>query len=186
MQQDRTDIVLHMPVIEDYASKSSFVLELGCDTGNGSTRAIARGLLRSSADDKLHIGVDLNNIALVPDLGDNMIEPWWHYVVGDTRDERTLEKVKAIAGDRKADLIFIDTDHTYDCMKAELSLWENLAKDTTIWLFHDTWMLGAYNHMTDAIIQFSESNPQWKYVDLSRENNGLGALFPKSTVENRL
>lgn len=64
-------------------------------------------------------------------------------------------------------------------MKSELNLWKDLAKDTTIWLFHDTWMDGTYNHMTDAIIQFSESNPQWKYIDLSKENNGLGALFPR-------
>ena len=77
------------------------------------------------------------------------------------------------------DLIFIDTVHTYEHLKKELELWEPLAVGDCKWLFHDTWMGGVYNPMTDAIKEFARnSNGKWEYSDITRECNGLGALLP--------
>ena len=171
---DQSDVEIHMPYMKEAASKAGFVLELGAGHGNGSTRALSRGLNASSNPDKLMISID---------QWDEKPEekppfPWWHELHGDTRSYLVLKHVQDLSGERKADVIYIDTDHTYVHLQRELEVWRNLAHPETIWIFHDTWMSGFYNPMTDAIKEFAAANPPLFYVELSRESHGLGGMRP--------
>lgn len=174
MTPDREDIALHLPVLEKYASKASSVLEIGCECGDGSTRAFIRGLVASKAVDKIMVSVDMKDFI---NAEDRPTVPFWHFYKGNSMLDSTFEEVNKIADGRKFDIIFIDTEHNYDVLKRELEVWKSASKPTTAWLFHDTYMQEKYNHMTDAIKEFASVNTSWEYKDLSIKCNGLGALI---------
>ena len=172
LEEDQPDIALHMPLLEDLASKAAVILELGVGKGNGSTRAFARGIAKSPREDKLYVSVDFDadRPHECPDL------PYWHMVYGRTEDPRTAAKVFNIIGGRKVDVIFIDTHHTYEQMQAELALWGSFASKETVWLAHDIQMFGSYNHMTDAIKDYCVEHPEWEYVEITPDSHGLGMM----------
>jgi len=166
------EIFEHMPTIRDVAHNATSILELGPFWGAGSTAAIRQGV---------EAGACKNWV--VVDVVDN-IHPWlrphcpqWQLVLGDSSSVETFQKVKFVGC--KFDFIFIDTVHTYKHLKRELELYSALATDRCTWLFHDTWMGGVYNPMADAIKEFAASSDGlWEYADVSKKNNGLGALTP--------
>lgn len=167
-----------MPIMEEYASKSAYVLEIGCGTGDGSTTSFTQGLEKRGGDDRLYISVDNNYdpnsvFQLFSQFRPNV--PYWHFVSGDSTKPETREAVEQIAGERKPDIIFIDTIHDYEHMSRELAVWGSYAHDGTIWLFHDTYMFGVYNHMTEAIKGFAQANG-WEYWDISTEMHGFGGM----------
>jgi cephalosporin hydroxylase len=174
--EDNVDIAPHMPMLEEFASKACFILEIGCGAGNGSCRAFRRGLARSpiSPELKLHISIDINE---AHPAYDRPTEDYWFKVSGDSRTKEVYDEVLDVIvkqlGDGVPDIIFIDTDHNYEQMKAELELWGRLAHSSTIWLFHDTWMMGPYNHMTDAIKEYAAAH-NLVYKDLATYSHGLG------------
>jgi cephalosporin hydroxylase len=173
--EDNVDIAPHMAMLEEFASKAGFILEIGCGAGNGSCRAFRRGLAGSpiSPELKLHISIDINT---EHPAYDRPTEPYWFKVDGDSRNYATFEKVLDILNSSvplTPDIIFIDTDHTYEQMKAELELWDRIATSHTIWLFHDTFMGGPYNHMTDAIKEYAAAHGL-VYKDLATHSHGLG------------
>lgn len=165
------DIAAHMPVLTEYARNASFVLELGIGQGDGSTAALVQGLMESKAVNPLMISVDREAEGFVRPAA-----PFWCFVQGDTTDKETMIDVGELSWGRSADLIFIDTEHTPEQIWRELSLWNWLASRSTIWLFHDTWMMGEYNPMTDAIKEYAARNG-WRYDDLSKESHGLGRMM---------
>jgi len=170
--EDREDILLHMPTITKLVANKKVILEIAPDFGNGSTKAILKGV----SPDAVWVSVDITdhiNSECRPQI------PNWKIVEGDSRHLATMNKVKELLGEKKADFIFIDTIHEKAFLAEELKVWYELTDDSTLWLFHDTWMLGNYNTMTDAIKEFAEQYKfQWNYIDLSEECNGLGALIP--------
>lgn len=168
---DREDILLHMPVISKLVRGKKVILEIAPDTGNGSTRAIANGI----SSEAIWISVDITD-HIMEELRPTFSN--WHMVVGDSREATTANKVKEILGNRKADFIFIDTIHDKGFLAKELGVWAELATPDTLWAFHDTWISGQYNPMTDAAKEFAQQFPQWEYRDLSTECNGFGALIP--------
>lgn len=170
-EHDQDDIAVHMPFLEECAANATIILEIGVGHGNGSTRAFARGLERSTHFGKYHIGVDC-------DEARPQIKPsyaYWHEVHGPSEAPTTRYKVQDILGERYADIIFIDTDHTYEQMQKELPIWSKVAGTKTLWIFHDTWMNNTYNTMTDAIKEFAQANG-WTFIDHSREAHGLGLM----------
>jgi len=171
----RDDIKLLLPILADRTKGADFILEIGCAFGDGSTTVFKKLMEENRRKNKLYISVDLEDV-IIPEY--RPVGSWWHLVLGDSRKLETLQKVQDIAKNKLADVIFIDTEHNYNIMEKELEVWKNISHDKTIWMFHDTWMSGKYNPMTDAIKKFVERNPRWRYEDLSEENNGLGALIP--------
>ena len=180
---DTIEMVPLLPIIEQYAEKATVAIDIGVCKATGSTRYIRKGMEKNPAKDKIFIGIDIK------DEREDFFEQrdWEHYILGDSRDEKTLLKVGKILQDRDkkicpngADLIMIDTVHEYEFIKKELELWKQLAHAKTVWLFHDTWMFGTYNHMTDAIKEFAEASGIWEYVDITQEAHGLGMLKPKN------
>lgn len=166
-----TDIANFCPILTEFAKENSFIIELGPAKGDGSTHAFELGLKRNRNQDKLFISVDHRDyMEIKPKV------PYWHLILGDSRDFTTRELVKGFCGNRKPDLIFIDTHHTYEQMQQELKTWSKIAsKKHTKWLFHDTYMMGEYNHMTDAIKEFAQENGLI-YADLKSEAHGLGFM----------
>lgn len=170
------NIAAHMPVLEEYARNCRVLIEIGAELGTGSTHAFRCGfeanLLRSR-----WVTVDWKD-RIVPECRPRC--PFWHFVLGDSRSTLTALSVEKQLDNFQADLIFIDTDHTCEQMKIELSVWSRLASSTCHWLFHDTHMNGRYNPMTDAIKRFAEASGVWEYEQLSEECHGLGTLKPRS------
>jgi len=173
---DQVDVAKFMPFMEALASRSTYVLELGVGNGNGSTRAFLRGLKRSAATGKLFISVD-NDTTRPQERPD--VE-YWYPVYGDSRDQDTLLKVDLISMSRPPDVLYIDTEHTYEQMQRELEVWSPLAAFNTLWMFHDVHMLGTYNHMTDAIKEFAERTGKWVYQTMDEDSHGLGLMTWKT------
>ena len=80
---------------------------------------------------------------------------------------------------RRFDIIFIDTNHSYDHTLKELerfSAWTNLI------ICHDTKVDSDVPHVVQqAIDKFLESNPEWKNVEVSGTPLGLGILYKTMT-----
>lgn len=175
MLPDQSDVEVLMPIMEEYASKCGVILELGCGLGNGSTRALIRGLEKSSHPTKCMISVDSEEDRPheVPTV------PWWFMIHGKTEDRMTAEKARTLLYSHcqrlTADLIYVDTEHTFEQIIKELWVWSMFSTDRTIWLFHDTWMFGVYNTMTDAIKQYAETFG-WIYEDITKDSHGLGMM----------
>jgi len=177
---DQGEMIYHMAYLEEMASKCSVIVEIGCGHGNGSTRAFERGLRRTThpAGAKLFVSVD--NKPQQPEVRPTI--PCWYKVTGDSRDPMSMMSVDALIAESRpclVSLIYIDTDHTYEQLAEELPVWERLATESTIWLFHDTFMNGVHNHMTDAITDFCKSHPEWEYVEVTKESHGMGMMRRK-------
>ena len=66
------------------------------------------------------------------------------------------------------DLLFIDTDHTYEQLRAELELHGNRAGRFVI--FHDT---ETFPEMLPAIAEWTRRSPEWHLREHFRHQNGL-------------
>lgn len=179
----------HMGRLADLAAKAAVIVEVGVACCTGSTHAFDVGLRSRKSGGVLHIGVDLF------DALDQDWEPkyrWFRYVQGDSTSPETVAKVEELlrvpATDgypdelRQVDILYIDTLHTYDQLKAELAVWLPLIGPKTLCLFHDTHMGGSYNPMTNAILEMVEEGgplaETHRYVQIAENCNGLGALKP--------
>lgn len=186
--EDESSVSMHMPLFEELASKATVLIELGVGLGHGSARAFTRGMKRNPAEDKIYISVDFDRNNPEPDFAPDV--ECWHMVYGRTEDLATVEEVYRIldlTGAGCPDIVYIDTHHTYDQMKAELVAWSPLAGPQTVWWFHDTFMFGDPNtDMVRAIEEFCVANPNWKYEEVTQECHGLGKMtwVEKVQVEN--
>lgn len=165
-----SDIRNYLDDIADFAQASNgFVIEIGVWRGTGSTVAFEAGL--TGHPDPLFISVDQADYTTYKPSA-----PFWHFVIGDDRLPSTAEEARKIAGDRKAGIIYIDTNHDYEQMSAELRNWSSFADDQTMWLFHDTWLFGSFNEpMVRAIREFGAVTGLC-YEDLKTDKHGLGRL----------
>lgn len=176
-EHDQDDMQVHMPFLEECAARAGVIVEIGVGHGNGSTRAFARGLERSPrpSNHKLHVGVDWDPER--PQIKPN--HPWWIEVHGASENPDTAQTVLLILDEHAvgphADIIFIDTIHTYEQMYIELPIWGNLAGPETLWVFHDTNMWQVFNHMTVAIQEFAHVN-DWEFLEYALESHGLGVM----------
>ena len=152
------------------AASNGFIVEMGIYRGTGSTVAFQRGLQNHPNPLQVSMDYDEKYLYWRPTV------PWWHYLEADDRKPETVEKVKAIAGDRTPGIIYIDTNHDYEQMTAELANWGPYAAPDTLFLFHDTWLYGGYNEpMNRAIIEWADANG-WLFEDWKKERHGLGRM----------
>lgn len=178
----------HMERLADIASRAAVIVEVGIATMTGSTHAFELGLQASPAAKgrKRHIGVDIHEAISGPWVPQS---DWWQFVSGDSRSAGTVCRVRNLltvdtdGGGSEfltPDILYIDTMHEYPQLKAELAVWKALVGPNTLLLFHDTHMGGQYNSMTDAIreLEASDLAASHRYVQISTECEGLGALVP--------
>lgn len=70
----------------------------------------------------------------------------------------------------ECDVLFIDTDHTYEQLTAELNMHHNKAKESII--MHDTYT----DCMRCALNDFMHKHPEWKFSYDTPNNNGLTVI----------
>lgn len=177
---DQIEMIPLMPILTEltiallspmHADQS--IVEIGVGHGNGSTRAFNRALqFVPEFKRPRHTMVDVDH-----DKAFQFAHAHLHTygVCGDSRNRKTLDAaLKCIP--LPASLIYIDTEHTYDHIKAELEVWGEVAGPDTLWLFHDTHMWDRYNPMTDAIKEYADRDANLCYHDITKESHGLGAM----------
>lgn len=160
-----TDIKDHIPTLHRYAYDCKSVLELGVRTGV-STRAFLNANLEHLTS------IDLEEEYFVRDLFNvaDIVHRDYRYIIADTR---TYEV------DRRYDMVFIDTDHRYEQLKAELGKYHKFIDKYII--MHDTFKDGIKQEEDDkgllrAIFEFLIENPEWQIKEHSTESNGLIVL----------
>lgn len=152
-----SDINEHLQLLFDLAKQCDSVVELGVRTAVSSTALIA-------ARPASLVSYD---IVLLPEalaIFDAGVAEGIHCgLIQASSFDIELPEV---------DFIFIDTDHTYDCLSKELSLHGNKARKFLA--FHDT--VSCEGQLMPAINEFREANPEWTVHSDCRNNNGLLVL----------
>lgn len=164
-----SDIFMHLPVLNQYAQKCKHVTEMGVRTG-WSTRALL-------IEDIVLRSYDLELDPLVQTLFDTAksINKDVEYIAADVLKIELDE----------TDMLFIDTLHSHNQLKAELKL--HAGKVRKYLAFHDTHTFGTkgqneldgredpYGLLT-AILDFLINHPEWRIVHHSPFNNGFTVL----------
>lgn len=158
------DICEHLDTLTKYASECNHVTEMGFRTGT----SFAALLL---AQPETLITYDL----YVPAFFKKTLES----LKGKTHVE-FYEASSLNIDIAETDLLFIDTLHTYDQLKAELSLHASKAKKYIA--LHDTVTFGRKGEdhgdkgLLNAVEEFLEANPEWSFCEHFTNNNGLTVL----------
>lgn len=152
------DIGEHLETLKSYAAKCDRVVEFGVRTGN-STLALLAGqpVTLISYDIEPFTG---ENFDLIMNAEDNFTE--FYFEQASTLDI-TIEE---------CDLLFIDTEHVYKQLRAELERHGNKARK---WIaMHDT--VSFSTELIPAINGFLSDNHHWHVIDHRLNNNGLMIL----------
>jgi predicted O-methyltransferase YrrM len=111
---DQVDMYPHYGTLTRLARECKVIIEWGV-RGGVSTWAFLEGL---PADGELW-SVDVVDCVVPPAVSS---DPRWHFIVGDDLDEDVI-----VCLPKPADMVFIDTSHTYEQTVAELEIapdWE--------------------------------------------------------------
>lgn len=162
-----TDIHQHLKTIYNLVVEvgAKTVIECGVNTGE-STIALLEGL--AATDGKLH-SVDIHELPETRPMLEKygLTERWTFQIMDDIKFGMEWPK------DSKADLIFIDTSHTYDHTVKEIAVFEPILRAGGIMVFHDT--VSFYNGVQKPINEFRKTHKDYKYKNYSN-CNGLGVL----------
>jgi len=155
---DCVDILYNM--VRDYEVKT--ILELGVEYGV-TTRAFLLACRDFDAT-LTSIDVELPKFSLDV-LGD--LKKYWRFIRGNDLE---------VEWNTEVDLIFIDTIHTYDHLKAELEKYHRYAR---LIVLHDTndpkWLSKGYLR---ALKEFLRNHPEWEEIYLGTKH-GLTLLRRK-------
>lgn len=167
-----SDTVLHLPVLEFYASLCKHVTEFGFRWGE-STVAFLSGCGEGGEVHSYDIAVSKE----VDWFKSYQLPCKWFFHHCSTIDPKT-----EVA---ETDMIYFDTEHTYKHLKKELELHGRKAKKFIG--FHDTTtcaQLDVSGHVDQqgilkAIHEYVAANPQWKLQYQTAWSNGL-MIFGRS------
>ncbi len=154
---ENVDCVPHYPTLAALASQASVVIELGV-RGGVSTWALLDGL----PEDGHLYSVDILDCITPPRVSE---DPRWTFIVGDDLDPA----VQAQLPD-EADLVFIDTSHTYEQTVAELAYFGTLTDRMAL---HDY----ALPDVKNAVDQFCVAEG-WHITLNERSQWGFVVLEP--------
>jgi len=147
------DICEHFPLMLKYGKQCEHITEMG-------VRNVVSTWGWIGSNPKKLICYDIRRSNEVQDAIDTAADLGLDFTFHEA-DTRIIEI-------EETDLLFIDTEHTYDQMQKELELHGNKARKFII--FHDT----AYCHeMNVAIKEFMEANPHWVDEEEVTNNNGF-------------
>lgn len=79
-----------------------------------------------------------------------------HLIRGDSHDQNSLKKVRAILKENKLDFLYIDGDHTYKGVRMDFQMYSPLVKEGGIIAFHDIVKVSPE--------KFVEVNKFWKEI----------------------
>lgn len=168
-----SDTVLHLPVLQYFASLCDHVTEFGTRDGH-STLAFLAGVGDKSAASvgKGHVvSYDIDRTTIVGRLQNMTLPCSWTF-----HQKSTLDVVI-----ENTDMIFFDTLHTYEHLSKELKLHGRKARKFLA--FHDTHTCGVHDlsganpsaiGIMPAILEFLlEHHGKYKKVYETKWNNGL-------------
>ncbi len=159
-------------LLKEIGDECSHITEFGVRTGHSTRAFLTTNAILRSYD--LYLDKDIINLFNeATKQGKNA-----KYIKGDTTSIDIEE----------TDLLFIDTWHTYNQVKAELQKHANKVRKYII--FHDTISFGLKDEpnydgsfvpltgqgLLPAIIEFTIQHPQWKFREFKTNNNGLTIL----------
>lgn len=155
----KTDINEHLPILKCFAERCKQVTEFGVRDGQSTRALLASGASLKSYDLFRHSDVDrLFNMA----RGDGRDV---NYVTGNTL-EIDIEPT---------DMLFIDTEHTYEQVKGELNRHHDRVRKYIA--FHDT--ATFKDAIMPAIEEFLSMNNSWSVVYRVENNNGFMIIEKK-------
>jgi predicted O-methyltransferase YrrM len=158
-----SDIQHHLPLLNAVARGT--VVELGTRTGV-STAAFLDGVERRGGR---VVSIDIDDVSRL-----YRGHPNWVCIQADSRDERLPDLVRKeadIADERFIDVLFVDTEHTYEQVMGELDLWGPFVKRDGYILCHDT---ETFPGVRQAVSDWAgEENATVTYV---LPNNGMGVI----------
>jgi len=160
-----SDINEHVETLKELCDTVESVTEFGVRTGV-STRAILMSNARKVRSYDLVIDPYVQRLFDASSKHKDV-----KYQVGDT----------LAINIEPTDLLFIDTDHTYNQLKSELYMHHSNVKKYIV--FHDTHTYGVHNNdpynnpgLLPAIIEFIRDFPEWTVDYFTTKNNGFMVL----------
>jgi hypothetical protein len=158
----------HLEILKQYASQCKTVTEFGVETACSTVALLVSGCIKVYSYDV----VITENARIVKQAADE-----------DGVFFRLIEKNNLKVKIKKTDMLFIDTDHWYGQIKAEL---EHHYKRVRKWIImHDTETFGLVNPfdgrpgMKAAIYEFLEEHPEWSIKEHFTNGHGLTVLERK-------
>lgn len=160
-----SDINEHLETLRDYARQCSHVTEFGVRGGVSTTALIAAHPQKLRCYD----------IRREPTVARRLGE----LAIAEGIDFAFLEQDVRQADIEPTDLLFIDTWHTYDQLRAELRRHASQVRKTI--LLHDTVTFGASGEgggrgLWPAIAEFLQDHAEWRIQEVKVNNNGLTVL----------
>lgn len=154
--EKESDIHEHLETLRTYALRCNHVTEFGVREGESTKAFLSAPVTLRSYD--LYKSNYVDNLFRIAKEADKDVK----YIIDDV----TRIDIES------TDLLFIDTYHLYDQLKAELARHGNNARKYII--FHDT--KNAQSELAPAILEFMADNPHWQ-IELNKiNNNGLLVL----------
>lgn len=158
-------VKLHMGIFADYASKCDSITELGIDSGCATLAFLNSGCKKVYS---YNVVTSPNALKIKQAAREDCM-----FFKLSSKDNL---KVKI----KKTDLLYIDTDHWYGQIKAELEHHHPRVKK---WIMmHDTETFGTINPfdgrpgMRAAIYEFLETHPEWQMKEHFENGHGLTIL----------
>ncbi len=165
-----SDIQEHVPFL--FEKSGGVVVELGT-RGGVSTSALLAGV---EVQGGRVVSVDID-----PLCGETFDgHPQWEFLPMSSVDDNApqlvlsshIEKNGLVDDIAFIDLLFIDTDHTYEQLKTELDVWEPFVKRGGLIVMHD---VETFPEMWKAAVEFCG---EWKLKFAVRPgSNGLGVIY---------
>ena len=158
----QTDIHQHLPLLYNLANSVKHVTEFGVRDGQSTRALLASNAIVRSYD-------------LVLDFNVNSL---FNYARSKGRDVMYFNGDSLTVDIEPTDLLFIDTDHKYSQLKAELD--RHHSKVSKYIAFHDTWIFGCNDvenkGLVAAIFEFLRDHKEWTVFYHTTENNGFTVL----------
>ena len=157
---NRSDINEHIPVLTEYANECNHITEFGTRTGVSTWAWIgskAKTIRCFDIDKEVDKILKMHKEALK-----KLDKDFTFTCVSTIADKLDIEPT---------DLLFIDTDHTYEQCSKELKMHAHKVRKYLI--FHDT---NLFKDLNKAISEFLEDNKEWKIKEVLTNNNGLTVL----------
>lgn len=164
-----SDINEHLPVLKKYAEECEHITEMGVRwlvSTIGFLMGKPKKLMSYDIDPLENWGIKTEDIIAL--AKENEVE--FEFKIANTLNLEIVE----------TDLLFLDTDHTYNQVKSELQLHGNKSRKYIV--FHDTTsfefsgMNGDTIGLWPAIEEFMKDNPHWVICERFYNNNGLTIL----------
>lgn len=159
-----SDIVDHLQFMRDTVIRyqDAVVIEMGVRSGNSTSALLSGAVLVNGS----LWSVDISPPQVPPDWHSI---PAWHFMQGDSVSGEVLAWMP-----EKADVVFMDTSHTFDQQLAELRAYMPRIRPGGIVMIHDTQCLPGDDFATDYFIPQAEpTGPVSDAIDAYCEESGL-------------